>query len=740
MKWVPPIKIVLRLLVVAVLLQPAASYAQNLRQWMQLGADALDDGDFLQAALYYGEAFHLDSTSFEATIRFADALRLSRDYAQAARLYDKAYVKDKGRLFPEGQYYLAQMQMLLGEYSEALRNFTKYEKRLKKDKSSLEYRRLKQSMAGCSLALAARMPDASITVEPLTGAVNTEKSEFAPYLNDSTLYFSASDAHIKQHLAPMTSDGYGASTVMNGPWDSSLDHGNLVFSPDGDRVYFTECSDERCSIFEADVQNGALVNMRSIPTINQGEVTSTMPHIGVHKGREILFFASDRKGTRGGLDIWWSYRQPNGSWDAPVNAGDNVNTPGNEISPFFSGTHLYFSSDWHPGFGGYDVFRSKGYPRSFDVAENLDRPINSSLNDLYFKFFPEHKRGLMASNREGSVRDGSFCCNDLYTVVIADSLVEPDLEPDVFTSLKQLNDYLPVTLYFHNDEPDQRTRATTTSKRYDETFTSYMNLAEKYRAEMGKGLKSEAREDSDFEVDEFFTFYVEKGMRNLANFAELLLEELQKGYSIQLSIKGFASPRAKSDYNVNLTSRRINSLTNYLHHSLNGAFLPYIEARAANHATLTFEEIPFGEYRADQSVSDELDDRQASVYSRGARMERKIEILSVQRGAPDSLFSAAEFSTRLIDFGQRRNDALIMASLDVRSSGTDTLVIDSLTAPCGCTVADLEFRRLAPGKVTSLHLEFNPEGLSGLITRKVYVFVANREEPYELTIAGELEP
>ena len=463
-----------------------------------------------------------------------------------------------------------------------------------------------------------------------------------------------------------------------------------------------------------------------------------MPWVGVYDGKEVLFFASDRAGTRGQLDIWWSFRQSNGEWDAPVNAGDNVNTPGNEITPYYSGTHLYFSSDWHPGFGGYDVFKSKGYPRSFDVPVNLDRPLNSSLNDLYFRYFDGAKTGFLASNRNGSISDGSFCCNDLYRVQFADSLVTETTIPDVFASLAELNDYLPVTLYFHNDEPNPRTREVTTRLTYEQTYDAYRARLNEYRKEVSRSLKGEDVEDAEYEVDEFFSFYIDKGMDHLRQFADLLLVELEKGYSIRLTIKGFASPRAKSDYNVNLTSRRINSLVNYLKTAKDGAFLPYIESRADNHATLTFEEVPFGEYQADKEVSDELDDRQASIYARGARLERKIEVLSVQRGLPDSLFAQAEFNTRIVDFGKIASDQQVASNVLLRSVGTDTLVVDSILAPCGCTVPELALFRLPPGSETELHIAFNTQNLIGMVTRKVLVFIRGREEPHEITIAAEV--
>lgn len=715
-------------------------HAQTMKQWIELGTEALDQGEYLSAAIYFHEAYELDSSDFDITIRYADALRLSRDYNAAQRLYQKAYNKDKGRLYPEGQYYLAQMQILNAQYSEALINLKKYEKRLKRNKASFEYLKLMQEIAGCDFALNARMASDDINVTPIEGDVNTETSEFAPFLNDSTLFFTRSDGsgpNITTYSANFTSEGTDGAKPLKTPWSNEARNGNFVLSPDKQRAYYTICEGGFCSIYESRLTNGAWSEGVSIPTINQADVTATMPYVGLYHNQEVLFFSSDRKGTRGQLDIWWSMRLPDGSWDAPVNAGDNVNTPGNEVSAYYSGEHLYFSSDWHPGFGGFDVFRSKGYPRSFDLPENLDRPVNSALNDLYYRYFPEHKQGMLASNREGSLTDGSFCCNDLYRIVFDDSLVTEAM-PDIFVSLEQLNDYLPVTLYFHNDEPNPRSRDTTTQVTYQAAYDSYLALRRTYEKEVSKGLASEDREDAELEVDDFYTYFVTKGLRDLEQFTSLLLVELEKGYSIRLTIKGFASPRAKSDYNVNLTSRRIASLVNHLKVTQDGVLLPYIESRAVNHATLSFEAIPFGEYRADQAVSDALEDTKESIYSRGARLERKIEILSVQRGAPDSLFAQSNFNTRFVNFGEIPSDRQVESQFTLRNTGTDTLVVDSLVAPCGCTLPLLRSYRIAPGEGTTLDVQFDPRGLTGIVSRKILVYTNEQDDAIELTLAAEI--
>jgi hypothetical protein len=189
---------------------------------------------------------------------------------------------------------------------------------------------------------------------------------------------------------------------------------------------------------------------------------------------------------------------------------------------------------------------------------------------------------------------------------------------------------------------------------------------------------------------------------------------------------------------VNLTRRRIASLVNHLRVTQNGALLPYIESNAENHATLTFEAVPFGEYLADQAVSDALDDTKESIYSRGARLERKIEILSVQRGAPDSLFAQSNFDSRLVNFGRIPSDRQVESQFTLRNTGTDTLVVDSLIAPCGCTLPRLQTYRIAPGESTALDVQFDPRGLQGIVSRKILVYTNEQYDAIELTLAAEI--
>jgi len=123
-----------------------------------------------------------------------------------------------------------------------------------------------------------------------------------------------------------------------------------------------------------------------------------------------LYFASNRSGGYGGIDIWTADRT-GGKFTNVRNMGKDINTTGNDLFPFISEAgNLYFSSDGHPSIGGLDVFeavRAKGQI----TIKNMGVPINSKADDFSFVLDKKDENGFLASNREGGKGD-----DDIYIV------------------------------------------------------------------------------------------------------------------------------------------------------------------------------------------------------------------------------------------------------------------------------------------------------------------------------------
>lgn len=153
--------------------------------------------------------------------------------------------------------------------------------------------------------------------------------------------------------------------------------------------------------------------MKEIPfPYNSNTYSCTHPTISPDGVR--LFFASDMPGSVGGMDLWYSDRQEDGTWSKPVNMGFGINTSGNEVTPFFAFDSLmYFASDGHRGLGGLDMFVTRVNGNTFSAPQNLGEAINSKKNDFGLIMNPSLKSGYFVSNRMGGIGEEDIYGFDL---------------------------------------------------------------------------------------------------------------------------------------------------------------------------------------------------------------------------------------------------------------------------------------------------------------------------------------
>lgn len=150
---------------------------------------------------------------------------------------------------------------------------------------------------------------------------------------------------------------------------------------------------------------GGINGTRNVVVNDRGKtkpVSTDDRHPAISKDGRTLFFASDRDGGEGGLDIWFTRRVGNG-WSEPVNAGPAINSPFDEISPFLNedGNKLFFSSKGHVGFGGFDIFVAEGEVGNWREPVNVGSPVNSTYDDLGSMWMSEDSSVLFTSNRRG---------------------------------------------------------------------------------------------------------------------------------------------------------------------------------------------------------------------------------------------------------------------------------------------------------------------------------------------------
>ncbi|HLP95581.1 MAG TPA: tetratricopeptide repeat protein [Saprospiraceae bacterium] len=661
--------------------------AQSLRSYVRAGDEAFRNKNYAAALQLYGDVLKRQSSDLNLWWKYGESARMFQAWQEAQRSYEKIAAQPKHlEKHPLVHYRIAEVQKSLGHYDEAIRYFEKFleEQPGKADPKYFEL--AKEEIAFCQNAKIIAASPAMAEVKHPGKEINSAWNEFAPTIVGDTLFYASNRfdkkgdrGKQKQKMNKVMLASKGGRGREPGRGFPSIDTAHIAhtaFSPDGHYVFYTVCKDigavdKRCELWltAIDRRNRWLPGIRLPEPINLPGYTTTQPNIGYDKQMEgpVLWFASDRPGGKGKMDLWSVPLDTNffcpcnlplpgkkmtylPDFETPVNA-EALNTPENDGTPYFHKPtqRLYFSSDGRMGLGGYDVYFADKHEGHHALPENAGPGINTSFNDLYFFLKEDGQSGYLSSNRPGSFyldEKSKTTCHDIFSFVMKpavspppskDSLPEPmvskqpDPEPPVVPVLETprsptLADFQGLPLYFDNDEPDKRTRRTSTQKSYEETVRSYLERQDEYRTQFSKNLKATDAELAEQQVDDFFEDNIRKGFERLSLMTEVIAENLAKGEKLEVLIKGFTSPRAETDYNLNLGKRRISSVRNHFESWSDGQLKPYLQS-----GQLIITETSFGETTAKSGISDRLNDERNSIYHPDAARERRVEIVEVRK-------------------------------------------------------------------------------------------------------------
>ncbi len=739
------------LLLVLVIVGGISAQAQNAAQFVIWGDNAMSTDDFYGASRFYAEALQQEGGRMELQWKYAEACRLSNQYPQAAEAYEKVWRKDLGRSHPEALRWLGEMQLCSGQYDEAQKTWQKVKQKTK-DKSGAVSMRADNALAGIAMAKTLMAAPEEVIIDHLPEPVNSYDSEFGARIGPGhRLYFTTLRGATNDNEEVLDTALYHASiwnTMQEGdkwvapvPLEAAAPGtslANSAWSVDSSVFYYSSCPPGvHCQIFGKPL-SGAAQMVNGI-----GAELTTQPMVAMFRGKETLFFSSDMEGGQGGMDIWVA--DLNGTTASNLRPfGAPINTPGNESCAFYDVDQqkLYFSSDFLPGFGGYDNFMSKDSAGAFTPPLNFMFPLNGPANDLYPTFDLKTMSGFFTSNRIGSLaKKGATCCNDIYRYSY------PGAEPPVVVAppkdtltvaekrITSLREKLPIRLYFHNDEPNPRTLDTLTALNYEQTYRAYKALLPDYHQAWGDPGSGTGASEGLAAIDGFFQERVDHGFAQLNDFIVLLKQALEEGQRIELQVRGFASPLAKSDYNANLSLRRISSMVNYLRTVDDGALKPYLSSGA-----LRIRKSPFGEDKSASGVSDQLEDLKGSVYSVGASLERRIEIEQVMLAEESHTIHPITDGEITTDIGALPQASERRATVRVKNNTDKALNFVGGRPDCDCMTFDLPTGTVEPGAVAEIEAIFNGRAPLGPLTRGVTITTDGEPATLRLVITGTVTP
>lgn len=385
------------------------------------GAQA-QDGETLYSQLAYQEAIEKyeaklkkDSEDTRAIYELATAYRLNNETGKAEQWYEKA-VQYSG--VKDVSFYYAQMLLMNGKPAKAKQWFVNYQSTLVGDEAQWveEYVRL------CSSVENGTVDIKNYEVKPVI--FNSKELDFSPmYFKENLAFVSNRDGRkgARNLNDSWTSSGYTDLFIANAEngykvstfskkINTSLHEGSGVYDESNKTFYFTGNNVYKWREQEDEERN---IRLQLYKTLEEGDSWAkpqrlnfnndnySYCHPTLSKDGSKMIFASDQPGGYGGMDLWMVEKKGD-SWSVPINMGDKINTPGNEVFPFMSEDEvLYFASNYHPGYGGLDVFETKSNGLGWSKPLNVGIPVNSSKDDFGLITKDGLVSGYLSSNRGG---------------------------------------------------------------------------------------------------------------------------------------------------------------------------------------------------------------------------------------------------------------------------------------------------------------------------------------------------
>jgi peptidoglycan-associated lipoprotein len=382
---------------------------------------AFEAGEYYEAIDLYKNAYNKVDKDQKTAIFFkiGECYRILGDARSAVLWYKKAIREE----YQDPIIFLRYGQMLLvtEKYDEAEEEFKEYQELVPDDP------RGGIGIESCEAAIVWKENPTGYIVENMRD-FNSRQRDFSPaYVNEAyteVLFTSTREDAAGNETHGATGQNFAdifASTMdRKGKWsvpvpveslNTEFEDGTPCISADFSTLYITRCMKGKnkqlgCQIYKAS-PDGDDWSESEVVFENFGDSITTA-HPAISPDGNTLYFVSDMPGGLGEHDIW-KVTKEGGGWGDPVNLGEEINTPGNELYPFVhaDGT-LYFSSDSRVGMGGLDIYKAVQDETGGWILENMKPPINSPEDDFGIVFEAEVERGFFSSARKGRGNDDIF--------------------------------------------------------------------------------------------------------------------------------------------------------------------------------------------------------------------------------------------------------------------------------------------------------------------------------------------
>ena len=541
--------------------------------------------------------------------KLGQAYLLADDYKNA-EIWLEAAVQHPHPDFPNARYNYGEALMYNNHFNNAKDSFEKYQDE-NGDPNSKYYKLAASQIASCQFALNPINRDMETLVSEGLGYLNEGTASFGVqfYGENQVIFSSARPDNARNdsinpndkfmldlYLATLNDDGTIDQPekfpfIIN---SKEYHEGSAVITKDGNTLFFTKMNPENrneTKIYASKKINGNWMQPFELDDhVNTEGFRSLTPFLADDDSR--LYFASNRAGGFGGLDIWYVKIMPNGRTGRANNAGEKINTEGDEYAPFYEQKtdRLYYSSSGHIGFGGQDIYYNEWNEdaEAFGQAVNVGAPINSSADDGFFVIDEDLENGFVTSNRDACIE-----CDSTYSLAVHCDKIYQFTRPEIVFAIqgyvydKETKEPIPnATVQFKDVSYQWEHFEVTTDENgyYEHHLIADLELF--MRASMtdyfaDKALITTIGETASrtFKQD----FYLEQIPKNEITIEGIeydfdsaklrpeseekldeLIEFLELNDNLVIEIRSHTDQRGNDDYNLKLSERRAQSVVDYL--------------------------------------------------------------------------------------------------------------------------------------------------------------------------------
>ena len=552
-------------------------------------------GEYFKAIDEFKEAYEKvteKAAKTEITFYIAECYRKINNPKQTALWYSKVIKKNYEN--PIIFLYYADALKMLEKYDEAKFQYETYKEHVPEDT------RADDGIKSCELAAQWKEFPTGYQVEEMK-YFNSKKNDYSPtFARDDfrMVYFTSTRSESngkKDHggTGQAFSDIFESTIDRKGAWstpvplsediNTEFEEGTPCLTSDFNTMYFTRCEMSKkkvhgCNIMVANWDGNGWGKVTNLELVGDSLVAA---HPAIAPDEMTLYFVSDIEGSipdeqgNPSKDIWKVTRGSAGDdWGEPINLGEPINTPGNELFPYvhYDGT-LYFSSNGHIGMGGLDIFKASENENGEWIIENMRHPVNSSADDFGICFERQKEAGFFTSTRKGR-------SDDIFAFLL------PPLEFSITGLVKDEKTDAPlVGATVKSISSDGMTIETETKQDGSFRFmlksaTDYIFLArqEGYlqgkERETTKGMEQSAELtttiylasiDEPIEIENIFWEFDKSDIlpESMVSLDDMV-ETLNDNPNITVEIGSHTDFKGNNDYNQRLSNDRAQSVINYL--------------------------------------------------------------------------------------------------------------------------------------------------------------------------------